>query len=221
MKTADLNSLSGPYPSGPIRGPALDWFAYQAGKTPQRLKKWFSGRRIRPHHEVLKRAVSAVLECFPEPVCLETGCIRRSEGGTDSTLAIAAAIADRGRFYSFEIDPTHIELCKQKCRDLNDHIQYVQGDAKVNLRRLRDEGKLEAVHLAFFDSADDPEQIWEEFKAVEDLFVAGSLVIVDDAIRGVKGKRIKPYLRTSDLWSTRLVYAGNGMLLARKNGRNS
>ena len=74
------------------------------------------------------------------------------------------------------------------------------------------------MHFAFLDSADDPAITMAEFKAVEDLFVPDSLLIVDDAVRGVKGRLIKPYLRANPAWRTRLVFAGNGMLLARHEG---
>jgi hypothetical protein len=192
-----------------------DWLAFQWGKTGQRLSRLRSGGpRVRPHRALLSAAVSEVLRVFPDPVCLETGCVRSETEGTDSTLAIATALGGRGRFFTFELAPRAIETCRVVCRAVLDRIRIVEGDAKVNLARLRGEGALKVVHLAFLDSADDPGQIWAEFQAIEPLFVPGSLLIVDDAIRGVKARRVAPYLRASATWETRLVYAGNGLLLA-------
>jgi len=212
----DLSAVAGPYPSGPTRGAWRDWMAFQAGKTGQRVRRWMGQPRSRPHGRVLGNAVSCILELFDEPTCIETGCIRKAEEGTASTLAIAEALGGRGRFYTFELSQQHMETCQEVCKGWEDQINYIQGDAKQNLRRLRGTGVLAEIHLAFFDSADDPAQTLAEFEAVEALFVPGSLVIVDDAVRGVKGRLIKPLLHASPLWSTRVVHAGNGMLLATR-----
>ncbi len=108
------------------------------------------------------------------------------------------------------------------CREVDHRIRYFEGDSRANLRQLRDDGTLTVVHLAFFDSGDDPELIWQEFRAIEDLFVPGSIVIVDDAVPpSVKGRRIKPYLHRHPDWDTRLIYSWRGMLVARRRYRAS
>jgi cephalosporin hydroxylase len=199
-----------------------DWMAFQVGKTGQRFGHWFASRpRVRPHREVLGMAIREVLDTFADPVCVETGCIRREGEGTDSTLAIAEALEGKGTFFTFELDKEHIETCRRVCRRHLEHIRFVQGDAVRNLEQLKSERTLSVLHFAFFDSADDPEQTLAEFQAVQDLFVPGSILIVDDAIRGVKGKQIKPVLHRSPEWITRLVHSGNGMLLATKLGKCS
>lgn len=211
----EVRALFGPFPGGPTRGRARDWVRYRSRKVRERVARWVVRTpKALPHRHVLAAAVSRALSLFPVPVCLETGCIRNAREGTESTRVIASALQGRGRFYSFELDPAHIAICRAVCREFDGHIRYIQGDAKANLRKLRDDGTLRTVHFAFFDSASDPGQIWAEFRAVEDLFVPGSVVIVDDTVRGVKGSRIKPYLHRHPLWDTYLIYAANGMLVA-------
>ncbi|HUU44127.1 MAG TPA: class I SAM-dependent methyltransferase, partial [Acidobacteriota bacterium] len=162
----------------------------------------------------LQAAVTETLRVFPNPVCIETGCVRDPNEGTDSTLVIASTLQGRGRFYTFELEPSHIEVCRVVCREFADQINFVQGDAKANLREFAAEH--DVIHFAFLDSAPDPDQIFAEFRAVEHRFNPGSVLIVDDAVRGNKGGRIKPYLHTHADWETRLVFAGNGLLVAVK-----
>lgn len=216
----DLDAIVGAFPNGPTRGALLDWAVFHCHKTGQRLGQRFLGReKIRPHRQLLSAAVERLLSVFGDPVCVETGCIRRKGEGTDSTLGIATALGERGALYTFELEPAHIEICKQVCSAVNHRIRYIEGDSKANLRRLRDDGTLEVVHLAFFDSGDDPELIMEEFRAIEQLFVSGSIVVVDDVIPpSVKGKLIKPYLHGHPLWDTRVVYTWRGMLVAVRRG---
>ncbi|HUU03034.1 MAG TPA: hypothetical protein VM425_16495 [Myxococcota bacterium] len=213
-----LEAIAGRFPSGPTRGPLRDWLAFQRGKTGQRLARLIGQARVRPHREILSAAIAEVLRLFAEPVCIETGCIRRAGEGTDSSLAIARALAGRGRFFTFELQPAHIEVCKSVCAEHLDQIEFIEGDAAANLAEYKRAGNFDKLHFAFFDSADDPAITMAEFEAVEDLFVPGSFVIVDDAVRGVKGRLIKPYLRANPSWRTRLVFAGNGMLLAQLKG---
>lgn len=213
----DLWAVLRGFRHAPTRGEVADRVAFHAHKLLDRLVHRVRGRRRRPPHPVLLRAaVAEVLRAFPEPVCVETGCIRSAAEETRSTLAIASALA-RGRLYTFELEPRHIALCREICRDVDDRITYVQGDAKVELRRWAE--RWPAVHLAFLDSLNDADQIWEEFRALEDRFVPGSLLIVDDAVPpSRKGLRVKPYLHAHPGWETRLVYAGRGLLVAQRRG---
>ena len=50
-----------------------------------------------------------------------------------------------------------------------------------------------AVHFALFDSVNDGDHIWREFKAVENLFGENAIIIVDDVLWGDKGRLLKPY----------------------------
>jgi predicted O-methyltransferase YrrM len=150
---------------------------------------------------------------------VETGCIRDAHEGTDSTLVIASRL-ERGRLYTFELEPKHVEVCRSICRAYDARIEYVLGDSTASLRRLTADGTLSAIHFAFFDSANDADQIWAEFETVEDRFVPGSIVVVDDTVPpSRKGRRIKPYLHRHPAWETHLVLAGRGLLVAvRRDG---
>ncbi len=215
----NVAAIVSPFPNGPTRGEFLDHVTFHAHKLVQRIVRSALRRdRIRPHWLLLSEAVAQVRRCFPQPVCIETGCIREPREGTGSTLAIASTLGERGHFYTFELERAHMQTCKSVCREFNHRIHYVEGDAKANLRRLRDDGTLQVIHLAFFDSAHDPQQIWEEFRAVEELFVPGSIVLVDDVVSpAVKGKQIKPYLHGHPLWESYVIYTWKGLLIAMRH----
>lgn len=209
------------FPGGATRGELLDWLLFRTHRLWERFTHWIARRRrIPPHPRLLAAAVGEVLRAFPDPVCVETGCIRQPGEGTMSTRAISSAL-ERGRLYSFDLEPRHIEICKQVCEPYNDRIEYVQGDAKAELRRMNENGALAAVHLALFDSMNDADQIWSEFRAIEDRFVPGSVVIVDDSVPpSKKGRRVKPYLHGHPLWETHLVRSGRGLLVAVRRDEN-
>jgi hypothetical protein len=104
----DLDLIVDCFPSAATHSRLIDWLAFQVGKTPGRVSRHLLGRRkIRPRRWVLRAAVGTVLDIFPEPTCIETGCIRNRDEGTDSTLIIASALRGRGRFFTFEIEPSH------------------------------------------------------------------------------------------------------------------
>lgn len=212
----EATRITAGFSSGPTRGALLDWAAFHLSKLLQRITRAVTRRpKVRPHPRLLRAAVEETLGAFPEPACIETGSLRNLNEGTDSTRVLAATLGERGRLYTFELEPAHLAVCREVCREFADRIEYVEGDAKANLRRWRERGTLRQIHFAFLDSADDPEQIWEEFRAIEDLFVPGSVLVVDDVVPpAVKGKRIKPYLHRDPAWETRLVYAGKGLLVA-------
>lgn len=213
----ELGFLIRPFPHGRTKGRLLDWLALRYFKARNRVRDE-RGRRPRPHPRLLGAAVELIGRRFPEPVCVETGCIRDPEEGTDSTLVMAAALRSRGRLYTFELDPAHMATCREVCRAYDSGIEYVLGDAKEEIRRLREDGTLRTVHLAFLDSAEDPDQIMEEFRALEDLFVPGSLLIVDDVIfPAIKGARVRPHIDRHPDWDAWILYAWHGLLVADRH----
>jgi hypothetical protein len=211
----DPAALVQPFPHGRSHGPVIDFLRLRLHKF--LLRRTGGPDRdaiLLPHRLLLSAATTAVRRAFDDPVCIETGCIRDEREGSDSTLSIASAL-DRGRLYTFELEPEHIEVCRAVCEGYNERIEYVPGDSKTNLRRLRDEGTFRVVHLGFFDSGDEPDLTFEEFRTIEDLFVPGSLAIVDDVIYpGVKGRRIRPYLAEHPDWDMYMLFTWHGMLVA-------
>ncbi len=171
---------------------------------------------MRGHPALIERVLGEVLARVPEPVVIETGCIRSRTEGTLSTVTIAARLAGRGRFYTFELEPAHIAICREICTPYNQDIHYVQGDSVGNLSRLSGAGELDRIDYAFFDSVNDGGHIFREFQTVEDRFPAGSVVMVDDVLWGAKGTQIKPYLEGSPDWDTELHNIENGILIARR-----
>ena len=157
-----------------------------------------------------------VFKTTSHPTVIETGCIRDANEGTESTLTIASALNSRGMFYKFEICKENIRIYQSLCRDYNEYINYVEGDAIDNLRKMVDADVLDTIHLALFDSVNDGDHIWKEFKTCEQVFRANSIVIIDDVLWGDKGRIIKPYLESSPEWDTKIYNVEYGILVAQK-----
>ena len=173
-------------------------------------------QHMRAHRSILERYLSEILETTPHPVIIETGCIRDAMEGTESTLVISSVLMSRGDFYTFEISKEHIKVCQELCKDYNQYINYVGGDSVENLTRMVDEHVFDAVHFALFDSVNDGDHIWKEFKAVEDLFGENAIIIVDDVLWGDKGRLLKPYLEAASEWRTKIYNVEYGILVAKK-----
>lgn len=213
-----LEAILRPFPSGRARGRWPDLIRLYATSFGQAILRQFPGRdRIRPHSRLLSAAAQEVLRTFREPVCLETGCMRHSGSGTESTVSMASVLRGQGLFFSLEEDEGRIEACQRICGGLNQWIHYVQEKPSSAIARLREEGELDRVHLAFLHSVDDPDEIWEEFRALDDLLVPGAVLVVDDAVSpGAKGDRVKPNLMERPEWEVRLVFVGRGILVAQR-----
>lgn len=179
-----------------------------------RLNK-YTGRK-RGHYRVLKKYMDDIIQRFDKPVIIETGCIRNLNEGTESTLTISSILKDKGKFYSFELFPEHIAICKELCGDNNKYINYVQGDSVENLRKMVEDKTLSRIDMAFFDSVNNGDHIMQEFKTVENLFQPGALAIVDDVLWADKGRVIRPYLENSPQWQTKIYNVENGIMVARK-----
>lgn len=164
----------------------------------------------------MRQALQPVLDSVERPVLLETGCIRNLKEGTDSTLIIASLVKDRGLFYTLELRPEHIAVCREACGEHNRFINYVEGDSVESLRRMVESGELARVDFAFLDSRNDGDHIWREFKTIEGSFVPGSVLVVDDVLWANKGALLRPYLQSSAQWSTTIRNVENGMLVATR-----
>jgi len=179
-----------------------------------RIKRKYFGAE-RAHRSVLRDVVSEILERVEQPVLVETGCIRTLFEGTESTLTIARLVRDRGRFYSFELRPEHIEVSRQVCGELDRFVTYVEGDSVANLERLAAD-ELSRIDFAFLDSANDGDHTWREFQAIESCFVPGSVLVCDDVLWADKGRILLPYIEGSADWANETLKVENGMLIARR-----
>jgi len=181
-----------------------------------RWKRKLFGRN-RVHHYVLKDVLDELLNQAESPlVLLETGCIRNLNEGTDSTYIISSTVKDKGNFYTFELEPEHIAICKELCSDYNQYINYVQGDSVAGMKRLVGSGELKSIDFAFLDSVNDGDHIWNEFKVIEDYMKEGSYLIVDDVLWADKGRIILPFLKGSEQWDVKVYNMENGMAVAKR-----
>jgi hypothetical protein len=176
-------------------------------------RKYFGAERA--HRSVLRDTVSEVLDRVEQPVLVETGCIRTLFEGTESTLTIARLVRDRGRFYSFELRPEHIEVSRNVCGEFDRFVTYVEGDSVANLERLAAD-ELNRIDFAFLDSANDGDHTWREFRAIESCFVPGSVLVCDDVLWADKGRILLPYIEGSADWESQTLKVENGMMIARR-----
>lgn len=170
----------------------------------------------RAHKPIIRKCLGEVFKTASHPTVIETGCIRDANEGTESTLTIASTLNNRGKFYTFEICKEHIRICQSVCRDYNEFINYVEGDAIANLREMVGANVLDTIHLALFDSVNDGDHIWREFETCENVFKTNSIVVIDDVLWGDKGRVIKPYLESSPEWKTKIYNVEYGILVAQK-----
>lgn len=191
--------------------------ALRLKKTWGRITRKYFGRE-RAHKQILRDQTKALIARVEIPVVVETGCIRKLDEGTESTLTIASILRDRGRFYSFELRPEHIAISRACCGDHDRFVTYVEGDSVGNLQRFVADGTLARIDLAFLDSANDADHIYNEFRAIEGCFVPGSVLVVDDVLWANKGKRLVPYVQDSEDWDSEVFNVENGMMVATRRG---
>lgn len=114
---------------------------------------------------------------FPGPiVAIETGTIRTYSEQHESTRHLGETLGDRGRLTSVDASPEAIEVSRDICRGL-DNVDWVESESTTYLSTLQ--GR--RFHLAFLDSANDADVIFEEFELVVPRTVEGGIVMVDDA----------------------------------------
>ncbi len=187
--------------------------ALRLKKTWGRIKRKYFGAE-RSHKRILRDQVEKLLARTEQPVALETGCIRKLDEGTESTLTIASLMRDRGTFYSFELRPEHIEISRQCCGEADRFVNYVEGDSVANLKAAVADGRLAQIDFAFLDSANDGDHIFNEFKAIESNFAPGACLVVDDVLWADKGRTLVPYIEASDAWDSQVLNVENGIMVA-------
>lgn len=213
-----LEAILRPFPNARARGRWPDGLFFLGHRLAGTLRRQFpGGETIRPHPRLLSAAAQEVLRTFREPVCLETGCMAAAGEGTESTVSLASVLRGQGRFYSLEEDEGRIESCRRGCGSLNQWIRYVEGDPPTSIRRLREEGELERIHLAFLPADGGSGISGEAFREMDGLMVPGSVVVVDGAIRPLgRNDNVRPHLLDRPEWDVRAVFAGDGILVAQR-----
>lgn len=103
--------------------------------------------------------------------------------GGYSTIWLARALPEDGRLITLEVDPHHAVSAQTNLASAGVHhlVEIRLGDARESLRQLETEG-LEPFDLIFID-ADKPSNP-EYFRSALKLSRPGSLIIIDNVIRG-------------------------------------
>ena len=167
---------------------------------------------------VLKSVLDEQKKKYPFLFCVETGCIRSLKDADGHSTKVFGELLKDGILHSFELNRDHIEIAKQVCNEYLDHIIFHQGDSRELLLKVLEEVNPRQVHVAYLDSANDADLIFEEFKVIEPYLKSGSALVVDDITcpSCKKGKKILPYLRSKEEWEVELFDVANGMLVCYK-----
>lgn len=105
--------------------------------------------------------------------------------GGYSTIWLARALPHHGRLVTLELDPRHAEVARANlvAAGLADRVEIVVGTAAETLASLVASGA-EPFDLVFIDA--DKESIPEYFGRALELARPGTLVVVDNVVRGGK-----------------------------------
>jgi len=120
--------------------------------------------------------------------------------------------------HSFEIDQENIKTAKKICKDFHG-ITFHLGDSLKMLPKVLQEVKPPQIHVAYLDSVNNADHIFNEFEIVEPYLKSGSILVVDDITceSCKKGKKILSYLKAKEEWSVEIIEVANGMMIGRKN----
>jgi glycosyltransferase involved in cell wall biosynthesis/ADP-heptose:LPS heptosyltransferase len=137
---------------------------------------------------------------------IETGTIRSFYEKHFSTYYISCALGDRGKLISVDISEDSLRVSKQLCRK-STNIEFVHSDSIEYLSSL----EKQKFHLAFLDSVNDKDVIFNEFRLLVPMMAEGGIVIIDDAgicpvnhqidatIPAQKGHRVWEFVRSRGL----------------------
>ncbi len=107
---------------------------------------------------------------------IETGTIRSFYEEHFSTYHISRSLGDRGKLISVDISEDSLRVSKQLCHELT-NIEFIQSDSIKYLDGL----EKQKFHLAFLDSVNDKDFIFNEFQLIIPMMAEGGIVIIDDA----------------------------------------
>lgn len=125
-------------------------------------------------------SVKQLVKEFEFVKAIETGTIRTYIEKHESTKHISNALKSKGSLISIDIEPKHINVSKDICKNCN-NITWVESNSITFLSNL-DDG--EKFHFALLDSVNDRNHIFKEFKLVTPHMHNGGIIIIDDC--GIK-----------------------------------
>jgi predicted O-methyltransferase YrrM len=123
--------------------------------------------------------------------------------GGYSTICLARALPADGRLVTLEINPHHAEVARTNIAlaGLADRVDLRVGRAGESLTALAQEGR-EPFDLSFIDA--DKESNPEYFRAAVALSRPGSVIVIDNVIRG--GRVVDADSRDPAIQGTRALY---------------
>lgn len=135
---------------------------------------------------------------------VETGTIRnvgeqyRINDGW-STLTFAQHVAEHGgRLVAIDLDTSAAEQVLTGAGLLTSRVNLVQRDSRDELRGMAQHPDIITFDVAFLDSDNDPELIFDEFRLVGPMMTSPGLIMVDDVDMDstgvVKGHKLVPHL---------------------------
>lgn len=214
-----LEAILRPLPSDRARGRWPDTVQFYIRRAVQMILHRLPGREAtRPHPKLLAAAIQEVLRSYRDPVCLEVEGGRATDR-TEATVTLASVLRGQGRLLSLAEDEKTLEDRRDACGSLSQWVEFVAGDPADTIQRLRREGDLEHVHLAFLHTADDPGRARRGLGALEELIVPGGLLMVDGVVQpAASAGEVGSRLRDGPDWSVRMVHAAAGILVAQRTG---
>ena len=126
----------------------------------------------------MKRVIEEVQQLkskFNNLKCLETGTIRWYTEKHESTRHISEVINLDGHLKSLDIEPEHIKVSKDICKD-SDNVTWIECDSLDYLAKDKDE-----YHFVLLDSVNNPDHIMKEFRLIAKRVHEGGSIMIDDA----------------------------------------
>ncbi|MBN1818447.1 MAG: hypothetical protein JW828_13885 [Sedimentisphaerales bacterium] len=141
-----------------------------------------SGRPYRPPYTMqnILDAAGTIRDRFPSEriEVLETGTIRCYHEGGQSTRRLSDFLGSRGHITTIDLSFYSIRVSKEMCRYAS-NVTWIYSDSLTALDTMLREGR--RFHMAFLDSVNQKQILFEEFRRVIPMMIRDSVVIIDDA----------------------------------------
>lgn len=129
----------------------------------------------------VREEVQQLKSKFKNLKCLETGTIRTYTEKHESTRHISEVINLDGHLKSLDIEPEHIKVSKDICKD-SDNVTWIECDSLDYLGKDKDE-----YHFVLLDSVNNPDHIMKEFRLIAKRVHEGGSIMIDDAGTDMQG----------------------------------